>query len=830
MRLIKYLGAMVVFSVWVMLLTCCGGGGESGGSDTPVGSDLNAGYELTEITCTGTETGGPFASGSFNVAVAQGTMSSCVNATAPSVTADTTVPSGLDISSTETNVTSGAVAYTLALGDRGFTTTTEGAVTITAPFSPTAPAAAGKNKNPYVFLRIIDLFDNSLYDVTGVVDTTNNVVTAELLGLPPSMTIAVIYNPNMEATVSTDTANTSVASPLNKVTPATWGAAKWCAIYDAADTAIVAALATYQQDTGDATKTVADMITAQITNPAVQSQNYYVAAGFRQPALPILKTANDDCSALGTTSRFSINVRTKGSGYSPIDPNTVAGPDGYRFGKLYIGANRLNLTTNDTYGPTMASVAHEMFHAIQGGYEYADPWAKSILGYEEGSATTYGRTIGVDFGTVSTEPKARPAGDEIFKLDRYVTQNSASATVDIDTIAYSNQDFFAYVGRQYGGNDLSYLATLFSQMRSDSAAQASEPLKYQPPRSLFYGSMNITFQANFTGQPTLAEVYLDFIRERAMNHNTASQLHGGEPTTAGTFNSSLFNSDALWSVSVDPLSVSGSSRLYGSVAPFAARAVKITPSQVVAAGGTGATITVTVEPASGSMGSAFSGYAWQNGTRTTLSSTNTFSNFGLSAADEIIIIAAKIDIVDTNEDVKITIGGTSGSGGGGSGTASTFTLDTFTPSTEPSWTPAWVMVTPDFGDIGVIDAAISSTTDIIQMATLPNMQVQLSTTQITGAGTYTIIGDNPLPGGGPAAILYSPGTTAAAAGNRYVYTSSAGTVTITAWGTAIGDHIAGSFTTTAQTDTSTLNPATNLPYSGTIGGTFDFVVGSANNL
>lgn len=818
----------LIFSA--VLITSCGGSSGGGESDTPVGDDLNAGYELTEITCTGTATGGTFASGSFSVAVAQGTMTSCVGATSPSVSADTTVPSGLDISSTETNVTSGAAAYTLALGDRGFTTTTEGAVTITAPFDPTAPNAAGKNTNPYVFLRIIDLSDNSLFDITGTVDAVNNVVTANLEGLPSSMTVAVVYNPNMEATISTDTANTSVASPI-KVTPSTWGAAKWCAVYDAADTAIVAALATYQQDTGDATKTVADMIKAQVTNPAVQSQNYYVAAGFRQPALPILKTASDDCgAALGTTPRFSINVRTKGSGYSPIDPNTVAGPDGYRFGKLYVGANRLNLTTSDTYGPTMASVAHEMFHAIQGGYEYADPWAKSILGYEEGSATTYGRTIGVNFGTVSTEPKARPASDEIFKLDHYITQNSASATVNIDTIAYSNQDFFAYVGRQYGGSDLSYLATLFSQMRSDSAAQASEPLKYQPPRSLFFGSMNITFQANFAGQPTLADVYLDFIRERAMNHNAASQLHGGEPTTAGTFNSSLFNSTALWSVSIDPLAVAEVTQIYGAVAPFAARAVRITPSQAVAAGGTGATITVTVAPATGSVGTAFAGYAWQNGTRTTLSSTNTFSNFGLSAADEIIIIVAKVDIVDTVEDVRITINGTSGSGGGGGGTASTFTLDTFTPSTEPSWTPAWIMVTPDFGGIGVIDAAISSTTDIIQMATLPNMQVQLSTTQITGAGTYTIIGDNPLPGGGPAAILYSPGTTAAAAGNRYVYTSSAGTITITAWGTAIGDHITGTFTTTAQTDASTLNPATNLPYSGTIAGTFDFVVGAANNL
>lgn len=809
----------------IVVITSCGGSSGSSGSDTAVGSDLNAEYELTEIECAGTVTGGTFANGTFSVAVAQGTMSSCVNATNPSVSADSTVPSGLDISATETNVTSGAVAYTLGLGDRGFTTTTEGAVTITAPYDP-AQVGTGKNTNPYVFLRIIDLFDNSLFDVTGVVDTVNNVVTAELMGLPSSMTVAVIYNPNMEATSSTITADTSRSSPF-KMTPQTWGGTKWCAVYDAQDAAILAALTKYRQDTGLPAATVADMIQDQVTDPAVQSQNYYVAAGFRQPALPILRTANDDCSVLGTTPRFSINVRTKGSGYSPVDPNTVAGPDGYRFGKLYVGANRLNLTTSDTYGPTMASVAHEMFHAIQGGYEYADPWAKSILGYEEGSATTYGRTIGVDFGTTSTEPKARPASDEIFKLDHYITQNSAIASVDIDTIAYSNQDFFAYVGRQYGGSDLSYLATLFGQMRIDSASQASEPLKYQPPRSLFYGSMNITFQANFSGQPTLEEVYLSFMRERAMDHNTASQLHGGEPTTAGTFNSALFNSDALWNVEVDPLDVQGAVRLYGSVAPFAARAVRITPSQAVAAGGTGATVTVTIAPSSGSVGSSFAGYAWQNGTRTTLSSTNTFSNFGLSATDEIIILLAKIDIVDTSEDVRITIGGTSGSGGGGGGTNSTFTLDTFTLPTESSWTPAFVQVTPDVG-MGVIIGAIGSTTDIIQMVTLPNLQVQMNTSQITGAGTYTIVGDDATTQ--PAAILYSPGTTAAAAGNRYVYTSSSGSITLSAWGTATGDHITGSFTTTAKTDTSTLNPATNLPYSGMIGGTFDFVVGSANNL
>ena len=135
-------------------------------------------------------------------------------------------------------------------------------------------------------------------------------------------------------------------------------------------------------------------------------------------------------------------------------------------------------------------------------------------------------------------------------------------------------------------------------------------------------------------------------------------------------------------------------------------------------------------------------------------------------------------------------------------------------------TPAYITVTPGFGT-GIIAGLVASTTDLIEQYKFKNFQVQLNTSQITGAGTYTIVGDDVLTQ--PAAILYSPGTEAAGAGTGKVFTSTGGSVMLSAWDTAIGGHITGSFTANMATDDTP-------PTTGTMGATFDFIVGSSNAL
>ncbi|MFH1653186.1 MAG: hypothetical protein ABIE74_03930 [Pseudomonadota bacterium] len=784
----------------------CGGGGSSGGGTT-WGGTLNDGYDVAEIECTGTVTGGTFTSGTFSTTVAAGKMSTCVNATNPQVTADTSVPTGLDIGtdgSTETNVTTGATAYTLTVGDRGFITDSSGNVTLTIPY--VATTIPGANEDPlHVFVRILNNDDNSVVDVMGTVDTVAKTVTVNLTGLPASMTAVVIYNPNMAAIASSTTANTAVS--VTKATPTTWGAARWCAIYDAGNTSLQAAYTTYKGS--NPTATLADMMKAVAANNAVISQNYFVAAGFRQPALHVKSTAVEPCSALTTTPHFNIHVRVGGSQFSPVVSGEPVAPNGNHWGRVYVGTARLNLTTSDGLGPVLASIAHEILHAIQYGYDI--PFASTTIGYAEGTATTYGRSIGVNSGTTSNMPYARQQSNEIFKLDHYIGQNSADATTFVSTIGYSNQDFFAYVGRKYNSNNLSYLNALFDQMKSDIAAETSDPLQFQPTRKLMRDAMDIYFQANFTGAPTLKEVYLDFVKQRAMEHNTESQLHTGDPTIAGVFVSTVFNTAGIAAFSIDPLNVTTTSGSFTNTAPFATRAIQITPSQTVAAGGTGATISVRLIPTNGSIGTTFDGIAYQNGNRQTLQETNSFTNFGMSSTDEIILLVSNVS--DTKNDLEVIVGGDNGSGdSGGTGDTSFFSLTTNTLPGQ-SMTPGWMTVVDSTTGFIIIQVTVTGG----PTSTSPILALFLNTSRITGAGTYTTITNDVT--SADAQLSY----TQVSPSVGYFPTGSGATLTITEWGTASGDTIKGSFSVP-------MVDATDPTQTGTLTATFVAVIPTIGNL
>lgn len=815
----------------IALAAGCGGGGGGGSTETTYGATLNAAYVVPDITCAGTWTTGTISSpdGFFSVTV-NGTMSTCVNATAPTAVAEATLPTGMDIASYESNLTSGTTSYKLTLGDSPYVTDTDASVTVTVPFTIGAVPALKQNST-YIFLRILDLSDNSLVDVVSDVDTITGQVTAKLMGLPPSMSVSVVYNPNMVAQASTGTASMNVSVPTkSKATSRTWGAAKYCVLYDSADPLVTSALATYQVTTPAAT--LASMVETTVAASAVAAQDAYVAAGFRQAALVIKSAAKYPCGdTMGTTSRFFIHYAHAGSSFNPTTlpffgtfiPVVLA--DNNYYGSLYISPNRTNLATTDTLGPVAASVAHEMFHSIQFGYDLIT-WNRTSQGYIEGTASTYGRSIAMAAPTVT--PVARPGSDQIFILSNFVTQNSADEVTRVDNIAYTNQDFFAFVGRKYASNSLAYLDDLLEQMKTGIAAAAGliPNAYYQPARSVLFKAMDDAFKATLTGGASLETVYLDFLRQRAMEHDASSQLHAGEATTSGTFSSDLFEAQTtsggkgIVSVAIDPLAVAGQTFKFGSVAPLAARAIRITASQAIAAGGTGASITVALTPQTGSIGTTFNGAAYKNGVYQALSAANTFTGFGTLATDEIIILVANIQTtVDTTSDITVTISGTSGSGGGGGGYTSTFTLTDFSLPGEGTWTPSYVFVAPDFASIGIINGIIFS--DATQSYALKNLQVQLGTALITAAGTYTITGNDPFTG--PAAILYSPGTDAAIAGTGQVYMSTGGTITITTFGTATGDHITGTVAATMATDATP-------PVTGTLGATFDFVVGSFNPL
>ncbi|MBF0105788.1 MAG: hypothetical protein HQM16_10735 [Deltaproteobacteria bacterium] len=658
----------------------------------------------------------------------------------------------------------------------------------------------------------------------GDVDATSGTVTAHLMGLPPSMSVAVVYNPNMAATLSTDTADVTASASLSATkglyaTLRTWGAAKYCVLYNAQDSLVTDAYNEYKNS--NPTATIDAMLDDTVVAGAIAAQNAYVAAGFRQAALIIKSEDKYPCG--GTTPRFFIHYARAGSSFNPTTASffgtylPVIGSDGNYYGSLYISPNRQNLTTADTLGPVEASVAHEMFHAIQFGYDIIT-WSITAQGHIEGAASTYGRSIALSDVASPVDPVARPGSDQIFKLSNFLTQNSADLNTRVDSIAYSNQDFFAFVGRAYAGGDLAYLEDLFQQISDDidAAAGLLPTMFYQPTRVLLFTAMDTVFQSTFNGGESLAEIYIDFVKQRAMEHDADSQLHSGEPTTSGTFNSDLFDAQAtnggvgMVDVSIDPLSVSGQSFTFGSVAPFAARAVVITPSQSVGTGGTGATLTVTVSGAD-------DGAVYVDGVYQDLSASNVFTDFGASAADKIVILLARTEITDSLADIDVTVSGTNGTQGETGGYVSTFEIDSWSVTGVDQLDPGSVVLVPDVAEAGILQPLIfsASSTDPMLYSS-PYITIQFRYQNISGPGTY----NNGTDDDSDVYILYGD------ISNAIGYDAVSGTTTFTAFGTEMGDHITGSLMADLADTSDSENPVSK----GSFSATFDLVVGSFNDL
>lgn len=826
----------VSFLAAVYFCAACGSSSSSSSTESTEGSALNSEWDTTAITCEGTITGGTFsdAAGSgAQVVVADGAITPCVNATAtPTMAAATSLPDGFDLRATEgnVNVTQGGTAYTFTLnGDRGTGSTTEGAITLTLPFDPTLiTTAADRTDTTKVFVRIINLDDESVLNVTGTI--SGGTITIDLRELPTQFTAAVIYNPNMAAAESVAAANAMIVGGITKATATTWPAQKWCVVYNTQSVALQTALASA------IAATMQTLIKTAVSNMAANVQATYQNAGFAAPSLYIASTATDPCGgALGTDKRYLVHIDEIGTHYNYSEDPTQSANEIY-YGLINIQPKHLPSAASKALGETgsvKAAFAHELLHAIQRSYGLVKPGNRTMKGYIEGTATTYGVTIDQG-GTLSVRTAD---AQEIWLLSDFLMTNLRASGAVPAWAAYANQDFFAYVGLEYNSSSLDYLVGLFQQFNDDIEAEATaaadsataDNARYQPLRSSLLGSMDSFFQSEFGS--SLEDIYLDFLKQRVFAHNASSQFGRTGETTSG-FAQDLFAADttdatknAILSVTVEPddCAVTNATGGFGSVGPFATRAVMITATKA-ATTTTYPTVSITLTPASGSIGDTWDGFSYRSGTTQAVSAgANTFTSFGAAATDKIIVALANIT-QDTRSyfNYEVTCDGAGGGGGGGSGDLNTFTLTDFTLPGEGSMTPAWMYFAPDLGGIGVLDAMIASTTDLTATYKYKNLQVQMSTALITGPGTYTILGNDPFTG--PAAILYSPGTDAAAAGAGKVFESTGGTITISAWGTATGDHITGSFAATMEDDTTT--PVT----TGTMGATFDFVVGAINDL
>lgn len=588
----------------------------------------------------------PVTGGTFNgpngaaVTVAPGQIPPAVNATAPSLAGAPALPPGMNINPQvgDTNVTQGAPGYTFNLtGDSAFTTPAAGAVTITLPFNAAAIPAADQGDPIKTFTRVFNPQDSSQVDLTGAITIagSNSKLTVETRGLPKVFTAAVIYNPNMESATS-DEATVAIAGfptvpTALKVAKTTWPAQSWCVIWNHSNPNLIAAVQTLHGLAGNPSiAQIRSDIVNLVAGGAKKSQLIYQNDGMNGPNLFIGTTCG------GTVQRYNIHMVDGGSLFRADDPGEVVSSGTEHFGRLYIDNGRLDDSINTVLGTVLASISHEMLHGIQNGYGILGATPR---GYKEGSAATYGKSI--DNGqTIRVRNETESLALSLMASDR--------------SVAYGNEDFFAYIGRQYNAGSLNYLSGLFAQMNTTIGANV-----LNPDPSLMYGALNIHIKNAFPGQ-TLQTVYLDFLKQRALTHNAASQMGRAGEVVSG-YAPALFGSGAF-TQSMDVSTANcGAQKInlnYPGLSPFSARAIVINPIGVVPQASNGPSLNVKITPASSSIGGLWNGFTFRTGTTTALAAANKFTGFGKLAGDQVVVIVANLDPTNTGSFVfEISCGG-----------------------------------------------------------------------------------------------------------------------------------------------------------------------------
>ena len=601
-------------------------------------------------------TGETYGIGNFSVTVAGSAIPTGATPV-PVATADSAIPPAMAVQSYEKNVTSGAQAYTLKIG-AGFHTSTVGTVRLEVPFDRAAVPDQTRVDSLHLLIRIYNADDTSVVDLTGQIVADR--IVADLSGFPSAATVTVLYNPHMAVVTSDQPAAKSAAKSV-ALTSETWATRNWAVVYDA-----VAVAAEVQKFLGLSAPPTADQLARavkqQVADHAADAAASYDADGFRSPTLYVARNASEPGgAAFGANPRYLLHFQVnKSNSFYPDDPQELLTPEGNHYGRIYIKDATINRTLAATGGTIFMAIAHELFHAVQAGYDLLKPsiplslttFAPSNLtGVVEGTATAYGVLLGLRHdGASASIPQVRqwrndPAmiRAETFKLENYLLTANG-------TDAYANQDFFVYLARVAGDNTYAFLATVFEQLRltiEDLAATQPTPaaratyLSY-PPLDAVYKGLDMYFSGVYGA--TLTDVYEDFATQRAVEHDLATQFGRPGETTDGLA-PELFttypNHPGMKDLQIDAGSAGVTT--VSDLAPLnrlSARALRLRPR----AGSAKGDITITVTPNKGAFDSTVSGWLYRTQSATSartvtpLQATNTVTAFGADSGDEVIII------------------------------------------------------------------------------------------------------------------------------------------------------------------------------------------------
>lgn len=576
-------------------------------------------------------TGGSFIdpSGRARVDVATGTIPPYVNASGPTLKPVTELQSGIefDAAGGEVNVTLGGPGYEFDLtGDSSFVTTAAGAITISLTVDTTSIPVADRTSPVKVFMRIYNLETGSNADVTGEMATTGGVtrLTVETRGLPNRFVALVVYNPNMDAALVDAAATSSfqAGNPAHDKAAVVWPSNTWCVTYNPNNATLIAQIKAIRGTNAAPTREeIKNTISYKLG--ARKAQLVYERDGFLAPNLYTGKPCG------GNAPHYVIHMSEKlssayRSGIPDQDEEITA--DEAPFGRIHVQYSHTGILGD--------VVAHELHHAIQSSYSLN---GNSVRGYKEGSATTYGKTIYNDNGAISIrENKMHFLDSRLMTPDlQPIGPPAPAGSFKVGYHGYANQDFFAYVGNQYNNGSLAYIAGLYTRLRDD----------------LGNGIMNASLSSLGTSLDTylksafglgLTDIYLDYVKQRALTHNASSQFGRSGEVTSG-FAENLFSGSSVHKQSVNLSSCSKTSMQWNGLSPLSTRAIVVNPTGALPAGSNGLNLSVKITPSAGSAGT-LKGFTWRANTASVMAEENRFSAFGRPAGDQIVVLVSNLNL------------------------------------------------------------------------------------------------------------------------------------------------------------------------------------------
>lgn len=374
-----------------------------------------------------------------------------------------------------------------------------GVIALDVPATPPSTAVGHPG------LQLLAVVNGATLPIDGTFDPATGKLRVELLGLPPTFSFAVGFNPNVQKLASDDpSAALDIFEPAFDAVGTPRSTVDFWLVFDG--TAIKL----------DAAK--------QVLAWARASATVYSGVGFKEPFLRK--------ETIGDKGRWYLHLTTDGSYFG----EGFAG-DGGLFGRQYMSVGRVASPLTDPLGSGKASIAHEMFHAIFRAYRVPARFLcdnnnqkcrATSMGFNEGMATAAGYFI--DQGSPAkprpTE-RVRPLWWPFGWFDR-----AAPGTM------YMNQDFYVYLLRvgtlanfrmhleALAGTALPANGTLFDILAAYHAA-------------LDVGETG--FGGNFT------QTWAWYVADRGYARSPDGWLWPGEPT-GGTPGDDYFLDPALWSV------------------------------------------------------------------------------------------------------------------------------------------------------------------------------------------------------------------------------------------------------------------------------------------